>query len=374
MGRSSTGGSKRIHSAISVRRTAKNLKIAPAQPERAMEDLSRFFDNSLGMLCVASYDGYLTRLNPAWKKTLGWTLQQLQSKPYIDFVHPDDLAVTLSEASHLASGGRTIQFENRYLSKDGTYRWLQWTANSLPARRQIYAIAYDVTERIRLQKEILEAADREKERLGRELHDGLCQNLAAIAALNTALARKLGKGRAACAGDVAEIGAQLRLSIRYARDLARGLSPENLSSTGMAAALASYAANVEALYGVACSFRAYKFVQRFAPDAEVHLFRIAQQAVDNAIKHGRARRIEIGLSSRDGQVRLTIRDNGVGFSEKTASENGGIGLHIMNYRAQLIGGALQVRRSIRGGAVVTCGFPLVPDTSTDRRRRARQTS
>jgi PAS domain S-box-containing protein len=339
-----------------------------------MEDLSRFFDNSLGMLCVASYDGYLTRLNPAWQKTLGWTLKHLQSRPYIEFVHPDDRAATLSEASHLVSGGRTIQFENRYRSKDGTYRWLQWTANSLPARRQIYAIAYDVTERMRLRKEILDAADREKERLGRELHDGLCQNLAAIAALNAALARKLGQSREACAADVAQIGAQLRLSIRSARDLARGLSPDDLPLTGIAVALTTYAANVEALYGVACRFQGAQFIQRLAPGAEAHLFRIAQQAVDNAIKHGRARRIEIGLSARDGQGRLTIHDNGAGFAKKPASGNGGIGLHIMNYRAQLIGGMLQVRRLVRGGADVTCSFPLKPDTSTDRRRRARQTA
>ena len=90
----------------------------------------------------------------------------------------------------LAGGAPTIAFENRYRRKDGPYRWLQWNARSLPDRRLIYATARDVTDRKRLEREILDIGDREKERLGRELHDGLCQNLAGSAAL----ARKLAAG------------------------------------------------------------------------------------------------------------------------------------------------------------------------------------
>jgi PAS domain S-box-containing protein len=361
----------RIEGAPEICRKMKSLQEAPFHPEPAEEDLSRFFANALSLMCIARYDGFFARLNPAWTNTLGWTLQQLQDRPYIKFVHPEDRAVTLSEARNLLDGGRTIRFENRYLCKDGSYKWLQWTATSLPVRRQIYAIAHDVTEHRHLRKAIVEAGDREKERLGRELHDGLCQNLTAIAALNTALARKIKMGGVACAADVEEIGALLRLSIDCTRDLARGLNPMALPAKGIAATLAAFAANVQSLYGVDCRFQGQQCPHSFAPNAEVHLYRIAQQAVDNAIKHGRGRRIEINLSFQDKQGLLIIRDDGESISEKTAREKGGIGLHTMDYRAQLIGGALQVRRIARGGTAVTCRFPLLPDTSKNG-RRARQ--
>ena len=175
-------------------------------------------------------------------------------------------------------------------------------------------------------------------------------------------------GGVACAADVDEIGALLRLSIDYTRDLARGLNPMALPGKGIAATLATFAANVQSLYGVYCRFQGQQCHYNFAPDAEVHLYRIAQQAVDNAIKHGRGRKIEIGLSFRDKQGLLTIRDDGQGISAKTAKEKGGIGLHTMDYRAQLIGGALQVRRIARGGTAVSCTFPLLPAKSKNGRR------
>ncbi|MDP2605307.1 MAG: histidine kinase [Deltaproteobacteria bacterium] len=134
----------------------------------------------------------------------------------------------MSEVKKLARGGRTILFENRYRCKNGSYKWLQWNANSLGARRQIYAIARDVTLRKNLEIEILETADREKERLGRELHDGLCQNLAGIAALSAALSRKLAADSESTAIEAAEIAKLLNETIGHARDMARGLNPLGL--------------------------------------------------------------------------------------------------------------------------------------------------
>ena len=143
------------------------VKPSSTQPQRDQDDLSRFFANTLGMLCIAGFDGYFKRLNPAWESTLGWTLEELQRKPFIEFVHPDDRASTISEANELARGGRTIFFENRYRCKDGSYKWLQWNANSLRARRQIYALATDITRRKALENEILETSDRKRKGKGK---------------------------------------------------------------------------------------------------------------------------------------------------------------------------------------------------------------
>jgi len=114
---------------------------------RAEEEVSRFFDLSLDMMCIAGFDGYFKRLNPAWERTLGYTVEELCSRPYMDFVHPDDRQVTTSEAARIREGRHILAFENRYRHKDGKYRWFEWAAVPYPSEQVIYAAARDITER-----------------------------------------------------------------------------------------------------------------------------------------------------------------------------------------------------------------------------------
>jgi len=113
------------------------------------DDLREFIDLSLSLLCIAGTDGYFKHVNPAWEATFGYTREELLSRPYLEFVHPDDRESTASEATHVASGRGTLSFENRYRCKDGSYRWLLWSAVVRRERGLIYAIATDVTERKR---------------------------------------------------------------------------------------------------------------------------------------------------------------------------------------------------------------------------------
>jgi PAS domain S-box-containing protein len=115
--------------------------------KRAEEELSRFFTLSLDMLCVAGFDGYFKRVNPAWERVLGYTTEELLARPYMDFVHPDDRTATATTAETLADGGHVLRFENRYLAKDGTYRSLEWAAVPYPSEQTIYGAARDITER-----------------------------------------------------------------------------------------------------------------------------------------------------------------------------------------------------------------------------------
>jgi PAS domain S-box-containing protein len=115
--------------------------------KHAEQDLDRYFSLSLDMLCVANYAGYFKRLNPAWKRTLGYDIGELKASPFIDFVHPDDREATLAEVQKVAQGENTISFENRYRAKDGTYRWLLWSATPFAQQQLIYAAARDITER-----------------------------------------------------------------------------------------------------------------------------------------------------------------------------------------------------------------------------------
>lgn len=342
-------------------RAAKAKPGSSAVPRRAEEELSPFFDLSLDLLCVAGTDGYFRRLNPAWERVLGWTQEELLARPFLEFVHPDDREATAAEAARLAQGAATIAFENRYRGKNGSYRWLQWNARLWPKRQLLYAWARDVTDRRRLEKEILDSTDREKERVGQELHDGLCQNLAGIVALSAMLCRKLKADAHRGAADATEITRLLNENIGYARDLARGLDPVELAQIGLAAALEAFAANVHALFRISCAFRCDRPGLRLDAPVEAHLYRITQQAVNNAVTHGRAKRIEISLRLRGRQGRLTIHDNGTGISRKSLAKTG-LGMHTMNYRAHLIGARLRVERTVPRGTAVTCEFPLPSPT------------
>ncbi len=107
----------------------------------------RFFELSLDMLCVATLDGYFLRLNPVWQETLGYTIEDLSSIPYLEFVHPEDRAATLKEMERLAAGAPTVSFENRYRAKEGAYRWISWAVAPDVEAGLAYAVARDVTER-----------------------------------------------------------------------------------------------------------------------------------------------------------------------------------------------------------------------------------
>jgi PAS domain S-box-containing protein len=297
-------------------------------------------------------------LNPAWQQVLGWTPAELRSRPFLDFVHRDDRAVTQAEVAKLAEGAATINFENRYQCKDGAWTWLQWTARPSPAGRDIYAIARDVGVQKRMERAILDTLDRERERMGRELHDGLCQTLAGIAALGSTLSRRLAaSSESATSAMAAEIATLLNESIVHARDLARGLGPVGLNEAGLDGALEALTVNVRNQFRVSCTLECDRPLLLPRPTVASHLFRIAQEAVSNAIAHGKADRIEISLGSTGEQGLLGITDDGVGMPVEAPTPEGA-GLHTMAYRARLIGGRLEVRPRTPQGTVVTCAFPL----------------
>jgi PAS domain S-box-containing protein len=138
---------------------------ASSEPPIPIEE--RFFELSLDMLCVLGFDGYFKRLNRAWERTLGFTIAELTSRPFYEFVHPDDRGRTLNQNGDVRGGGRALGFENRYLCKDGSFRWLRWNARPDHPQRLIYSVARDITE--------AKAAEAERERLVNELASALAE-------------------------------------------------------------------------------------------------------------------------------------------------------------------------------------------------------
>ncbi|WP_249144528.1 sensor histidine kinase [Bradyrhizobium lablabi] len=228
------------------------------------------------------------------------------------------------------------------------------------------ASVHDVGRMQILEREILAIADYERQRLGQELHDGLCQSLTGIAALTVVLSRSLAAnaepGPAAAAAEIVRL---LNETIGEARDLAHGLCPVGLNGAGLVGTLDSLARNVSRGQGAFCSFVGDRRCPELRPETTAHLVRIAQEAVRNAITHGRAGEIEIRLACADGAASLSIRDNGVGLLGQRRGDSG-IGLHTMGYRARAIGGSLEIAPQPGRGVVVTCAFPLPSsDKSTE---------
>jgi two-component system sensor kinase FixL len=226
----------------------------------------------------------------------------------------------------------------------------------LADRRLFTGFIRDITERKRLEREILEISEREQRRIGQDLHDGLCQHLAGIELMSQVLEQKLVRRAKAAAARAGDIARNVRDAISHTRLLARGLSPVTLESEGLMSALQELALNTEKIFRVPCRFDCHPPVLVSDYPAATHLFRLAQEAVSNAIKHGRAKRILIRLKEERGRMILSIIDNGSGFPARIPKSKG-MGLRIMQSRAGMIGGTLVLGRNATGGASVTVTAP-----------------
>jgi PAS domain S-box-containing protein len=210
------------------RQQPKKRKAPPRPASSAGAELDRFFHLSLDLLCVAGFDGYFKRLNPAWERTLGWTTAELLARPYLDFVHPEDRERTLAEAQKLTAGADAIIFENRYQARDGSYRWLQWNSTPLSGRDLVYGVARDITD-----LKDAEQALRENEERTRLLIDRASDAFVAMSAggrvtgWNEAAERLFGWTRAEAMG---RLLADVILPARFREQHQRGL--ERFLATG----------------------------------------------------------------------------------------------------------------------------------------------
>jgi len=193
-------------------------------------------------------------------------------------------------------------------------------------------------------------------RIGQDLHDGLGQHLTGVTFLSRALERKLAARELPESEDAAEIGRLVLQALSQTRNLARGIFPVELESRDLAPALRDLASTVEKLFKISCTVESAEGLVIVDRDVVNQLFRLAQEAVNNSVKHGKARRVQISLQSLGDKTVLTIRDDGVGFRREATAPKG-LGLRIMGYRAQRIGARFDIQRGERGGTIVTCAVP-----------------
>jgi len=214
----------------------------------------------------------------------------------------------------------------------------------------------EIEERKRLEKALLDVSEREQRRIGRELHDSIGQQFTGIAFMAKVLEDRLATKLPDEAANVAEIAKLIKQAMDQTRGLARGLHPVDLDAGSLMSALQEFAATTEHLFGIRCTFECDKPGPMDDAAAVVHLYRIAQEAVTNAIKHGGAKNIQIELAYDGDNSVLAVRSDGRDFPGMQVKGKG-MGLQIMNHRAEMIGGSLDILRGDKGGTVVTCVFP-----------------
>jgi len=246
---------------------------------------------------------------------------------------------------------RSIHLENEFGFPDGGSSWFQLSIQSVP--EGLFILSLDITERKKLEQEILDISELERRRLGQDLHDGLGQRLTALEMLSHGLSEDL-KGHARDLSlQARRLNSELRETITQARLLSHNLAPVPLEGDGLARALAELAASTDRLPGVDCRFECDGPVSIDDVTTATHLYRIAQEAVNNALKHGKARRILIQLRKSGDVLELAVENNGVAMRD-SHSDHRGVGLNVMQYRAGMIGAALTVESGKRKGVRIAC--------------------
>jgi signal transduction histidine kinase len=245
--------------------------------------------------------------------------------------------------------------------RDGSRCRIAWSNTVLPgagtAPAHVITTGIDITERKRMESALLEISGREQRQIGQDLHDGLGQHLTGIAFMSKVLQQQLAEEGAAQAPHAAKIVRLVNDAIHKTRELARGLVPVFSDAQGLMSALQQWAAEVEDLFTVSCRFHCPQPILITDVGMATHLYHIAQEAVNNALKHGGPEHIVLTLAREGEGGSLAVEDDGTGIPEIPTSHPG-LGLRIMSYRANMLGGSLNVRRGAERGTVICCRFPL----------------
>jgi PAS domain S-box-containing protein len=337
------------------------------QAENALEESRHFIQRVAEMMpnILYVYDvkkecnifinrGLESILGHAWEEGAGLSMPAITEE-----IHAEDLArvAWANEQCQSAKDGAVIEVEYRVRHADGSWRWLH-CRNTIFVRNldgnpeQILGTAEDITERKRLEQEVLEIAASEQRRIGQELHDGTGQELTGLAMLAANLADSLTNTRPEDAQLSRRIAQGVSHALTHVRALSRGLIPVEVDAEGLMSALSDLTQRIADLHRLQCDFECVEPVPIEDNHTATQLYRIAQEAITNALKHGQPTRIRVSLEMRGHYVTLRIADDGVGIP--TDELKVGTGLRIMRYRAGQIGAHLSVRPGPVRGTVVAC--------------------
>jgi PAS domain S-box-containing protein len=314
-----------------------------------------------GVVLVDSADHAIRLTNPTFDRMFGYGPTELLGAS----IEPLFSMLTvqrrrLARAAR-AGSGENLPVEFECARKDGT-RFVAAcvvTPLSVNGSEHWLAVLNDVTERKQLEREIIEIANREQQRIGSDLHDGLGQDLTGIALMLKGVVAQLRKEGSSACRDVEEVIGLVNNAIENTRTLARGLSPVGSGGGSLGTAIQTLAARISERLGVQvdCHLNCEEPL-RVSETAAAHVYRIVQEALTNVVRHSGATEVSISLDSADGELHLRVDDNGRGFRATAPDRPEGLGLKIMRYRAQMLGGDLAIELAGNGGTSVHCSCPL----------------
>lgn len=331
-------------------------KRAQAAQTESDERFRMFMNNNPAVAFLKDTEGRYVYVNPAFQSRFK---TPLLGKTAADLFPPEAASRVRECDQAVLAAGQTVQYVETFTFPDGTSsHWLnfRFLLKDTLGKSLIGGISVDITEIRRLERQLIEISDREQARIGQDLHDGLCQVLVSAAFDCNLLEQHLAGKEVPEKGDAHRIASLLDDAITQARQVSRGLYPVKLEEEGLMSGLEELASNTGARFKVPCVLECENQVRMPDNVVSTHLYRIAQEAVNNAVRHASASQVCIRLSVDDGTLVLSVMDDGVGMPPQR--KRSGMGLHIMEYRSRTIGGKLQVKSRIGAGTTVVVTVPF----------------
>lgn len=339
-------------------------KKAEADHLRELEFNQTLANQSSVLIVLLDQQGNIVHVNDAAVGLLGYSREELMGhSPWeIGILAPEEKAAARERLKQLLGGKPNPPRETRWIAKGGEEFVV--AISSIATRSKdgnidrIIITGTDLTERNRLQTEILRISEQEQARIGHNLHDGVGQTMTGIASLMDALESELTGDQKTSAGRIRQL---VQDAIQEVRQMSHSLSPASVRNRGLGGALQLLAETIRTNHRTACICKIAKDIDLGDGEKETHLYRIAQEAANNALRHGKPGRISISLR-RTGEhnCTLAIEDNGTGMS-KSIKSGTGIGMRVMDYRANLIGAQLSIRSRPGKGCAVICEYPYMPE-------------
>ncbi|HLJ11599.1 MAG TPA: CHASE3 domain-containing protein [Planctomycetaceae bacterium] len=325
--------------------------------------LAAIVESSDDAIVSKSLDGVIVSWNAGAQQVYGYTASEAVGQPITMLCAPEHHDDIFRILERVRRGIHIEHFETTRIRKDGRKIDISLSISPIKGARGeaigASAIARDITEHKTLQREVLNIAALEQRRIGQELHDGIGQELTGLTMMMQRLVAELGDDQSPQSGTAARIQTRLEEALSHVRAMSKGLVPVEVDSEGLMVALADLAARTSELHGVSCSFECHRPVAIADNQTAMQLYRMSQEAVTNAVKHGHPRNIFIRLGVEGDRAILRVIDDGTGFAE-SAQNTAGTGLRIMRYRADVIGATLDITSARPHGAIVTCSVANGP--------------
>ncbi|MCO6414132.1 MAG: PAS domain S-box protein [Thiogranum sp.] len=342
-------------------RTAEAERKALELQERE-ERLSAIVATAPDAIITITRDGFIDSFNPAAESMFGYAADEALGGKFGMLMPPphsgeqeDCIAHYLAKPGCKGGGPQEI----RGRRKDGSIFPMELNVTQIDHRGLFIGIARDMSEKRALEKQIIEVSTQEQERIGHEIHDGLGQQLSALTMMATSLERKFADRALPEAEPLRALVTHLQSASEEAHALSLGLAPVPIDPKGLEAALEKLTDHVQSAAGIACHLTVSHPVTVEDRTLAMQLYRIAQEAVNNAVKHARANNISIDLTTGKEGFILTVSDDGKGMATDSRNSEG-LGMHIMRYRANIIGATLRVKSAVGEGTTLSCMLAQPP--------------